>query len=88
MRDFLFSRYGLGVIGFLAIAGYLLWAEHEAHIRLALPYLLYLALLACPLMHIFMHHGHGTHNGPHQKNARLKRGETETSDTFRDRQGR
>jgi hypothetical protein len=26
-----------------------------------IPYLPFLLLLACPLMHLFMHHGHGGH---------------------------
>lgn len=42
--------------GFLAIAGYFLFAEHRAHV---LPYLPFLLVLACPLMHFFMHRGHG-----------------------------
>jgi hypothetical protein len=48
------------VIG--AIAGYFLLTEHLAHVVGALPYLL---LLACPLMHVFMHHGHGGHGHHH-----------------------
>lgn len=44
--------------GFLAVAGYLLISEHQAHFIQALPYLL---LLACPLLHVFMHRGHGDH---------------------------
>lgn len=46
------------LVGFLLIAAYFLWAEHRAHLMGALPYLL---LLACPLMHLFHHHGHGNH---------------------------
>lgn len=42
--------------GFLAVAAFFLWTEHRAHVLGVLPYLL---LLACPLMHMFMHHGHG-----------------------------
>ena len=49
--------------GFLAIAGFLLFTEHRAHVLGILPYLL---LLACPLMHMFMHHGHGGH-GSHSE---------------------
>jgi hypothetical protein len=45
--------------GFLAIAGFLLFTEHRAHVLGILPYLF---LLACPLMHLFMHHGHGNHD--------------------------
>jgi hypothetical protein len=45
--------------GFLAIAGFFLIAEHKAHVLLFLPFVL---LLACPLMHVFMHRGHGDHD--------------------------
>jgi hypothetical protein len=47
---------------FLAIAGFLLFTEHRAHVLGILPYLF---LLACPLMHLFMHHGHGDHDSHH-----------------------
>lgn len=43
---------------FAAIALFYLLTEHRAHFLGVLPYLL---LLACPLMHLFMHHGHGHH---------------------------
>jgi hypothetical protein len=57
------SRANIVLIGFLAIGGFYLAAEHRAHLWLALPYLPWLLLLACPLMHIFMHHGgHGGHD--------------------------
>jgi hypothetical protein len=48
--------------GFLAFAGFLLFTEHRAHLLGILPYLI---LLACPLMHMFMHHGHGGHGHNH-----------------------
>ena len=51
------SRSGLVLIGFLAIAAFFLWEEHNAHLLGALPYVL---LLLCPLMHLF-HAGHGNH---------------------------
>lgn len=58
------SRYGVGLIVLGSVAGYFLWTEHRAHLAGALPFVL---LLACPLMHVFMHHGHGHgQNGPHQ----------------------
>ena len=47
------------LIGFLVIAGFFLFTEHRAHLFGLLPFLL---LLACPLMHFFMHGGHG-HGG-------------------------
>ena len=50
------SRVGLVLIGFLVIAGALLFTEHQAHV---LGLLVWLPLLACPLMHVFMHRGHG-----------------------------
>ena len=58
--SFLASRGRMVLIGFLAIAGFYLVTEHTAHLFGALPYLL---VLACPLMHIFMHGGHGKHRG-------------------------
>jgi hypothetical protein len=42
----------------LLILGFLIYTGHSAHLLGALPYLL---LLACPLMHIFMHGGHHHH---------------------------
>ncbi|SCZ08467.1 DUF2933 domain-containing protein [Microvirga guangxiensis] len=44
----------------VAALGVYLFATHTGHILAALPYLL---LLACPLMHLFMHGGHGHHHG-------------------------
>lgn len=58
--SFLKSRAGLVLVGFLAIAGALLFTEHRAH---ALGALIFLPLLLCPLMHMFMHGGHGGHGG-------------------------
>ncbi len=47
--------------GFLLIAAFFLFEEHRAHMLGLLPY----ALLAlCPLLHVFMHGGHGGHEGP------------------------
>ena len=50
------SRYGIGLLVLGAIAGYFLLKEHTAHMVGFLPFLL---LAACPLMHLFMHRGHG-----------------------------
>jgi hypothetical protein len=52
------SRSCLVLIAFLAIGLFYLYAEHRAHLLGALPYVL---LLACPLLHMFMHRGHGKH---------------------------
>jgi hypothetical protein len=56
------SRYALGLVVMGAIAAYFLASEHRAHFIGALPLLL---LLACPLMHVFMHSAHGGHGGDH-----------------------
>lgn len=58
------SRTNLVLAGFLLIGGFFLITEHTAHVLGALPWLL---LLACPFMHLFMHHGHhghGDHTSP------------------------
>ena len=52
------SKGGIAMIGFALVAAFYVLREHYAHALGALPYLL---LLACPLMHLFMHHGHHDH---------------------------
>jgi hypothetical protein len=56
------SRAFLVCAVLLLIVGFLLWTEHLAH---ALGFLPYLLILACPMMHIFMHGSHGGH-GHHE----------------------
>ncbi|RQR33484.1 MULTISPECIES: DUF2933 domain-containing protein [unclassified Burkholderia] len=58
-RPFWKSRSAIALVAFTAIALFLLLSEHRAHFLGVLPYLL---LLSCPLMHLFMHHGH-RHDG-------------------------
>jgi Protein of unknown function (DUF2933) len=60
VRKLLAWRIAIVLVAFLAIAGALLLTEHRAHV---LGVLIYLPLLACPLMHFFMHGGHGGHGG-------------------------
>ena len=62
-------RFELVLIGFLLIGGTLLLTEHRAH---ALGLLIWLPIVACPLMHIFMHGGHGGHgsHGDHDQRGR------------------
>lgn len=67
------SRYGLALAVFVVVIGYFLWAEHEAHVKLAIPYLPYLLLLLCPLMHLFMHGGHGGHGHGDRSRTETKR---------------
>ena len=56
------SRYAVGLVVIGAVAMYFLLSEHRSHFFGALPFLL---LLACPLMHMFMHGGHGGHGERH-----------------------
>ncbi len=49
-------------MAFFAIAAYFLITEHKAHLSGYLYYLPYLLLLACPLLHMFMHGGHDSHH--------------------------
>lgn len=60
---FLTSRTGLVLLALLGIAGYYLVTAHSAHLVGWLPYGL---VLLCPLMHLFMHGGHGNHAGHEQ----------------------
>lgn len=57
------SKANIALIVFLVIGGFFLVAEHRAHLFGWLSsYWIWLLLLACPLMHLFMHSGHG-HGG-------------------------
>lgn len=46
---------------FLLLAAFYLGVEHRAHLAGALGWLPLAFLLLCPLMHVFMHKGHGGH---------------------------
>ena len=51
-------------LGFALVAAYFIVTEHTAHLRGWLAsYGIWLLLLACPLMHFFMHGSHGGHGG-------------------------
>ncbi len=50
----------VGFCLFLTIAVFFLWEEHRAHILGLVPYVL---LLLCPIIHLLMHRGHGSHGG-------------------------
>lgn len=49
--------HGLAALTLVGAALYFLLVEHRAH---TLQYLPFLIILLCPLMHIFMHKGHGS----------------------------
>lgn len=50
---------GICAIALIAATVFYLATKHTAHFFGAWPYLF---LLACPIMHLFMHHGHGGHH--------------------------
>ena len=58
MNGYSRARTIIGLTGFLLIAAFFLRTEHRAHLFGVLPFLF---LLACPLLHLFMHGGHGGH---------------------------
>lgn len=50
------TRSGIVMCGFMLLGGFYLVTEHTAHLYGFLPFLF---ILACPLMHLFHHHGPG-----------------------------
>ena len=56
--SWLFSRTGIATLVAVSVLGFLIYEGHGAHLLGYAPFLL---ILACPLMHIFMHGGHGHH---------------------------
>ncbi len=55
---------GLAAVGFGAVAAFFLFTEHRAHMFGMLPYLIF---LVCPVMMLFMHHGH--ENSDHHEHS-------------------
>ena len=60
------SPAGIGLCIALAVAGFSLLTEHPAHVFGVLPYLF---ILACPLMHLFMHRGPHRHGDHHARRS-------------------
>jgi len=60
------SKTSWALIGFSAVAVFFLLTEHRAHLLGFLPYLI---VLACPLMHLFHHRGHGSHGAPGDRSS-------------------
>ncbi len=58
-------KVALGTIA--VIGGFYLLREHWNHVT---GNWILLLLLACPLMHVFMHRGHGGHGGGHAQHTR------------------
>jgi hypothetical protein len=59
------APFGIGATIAAAIASIYLWVAHKDHVLALLPFVF---LAACPLMHMFMHRGHG--HGGHAHGAR------------------
>ena len=53
-------RFDLATIAVIGVVAFFLLAEHRAHALGVLPFAI---LLLCPLLHVFMHKGHGGHGG-------------------------
>lgn len=71
-QDFSINRWirstrGQIFLMFLLISAVYLITEHTAHVLGVLPYAL---LLLCPLLHLFMHSGHGDHAGHSSQSPR------------------
>jgi carbon starvation protein CstA len=58
------TNKGLASIGLITAVSYFLFMEHRQHLVEYLPFII---ILLCPLMHLFMHGGHGNHGGKHRK---------------------
>lgn len=57
--NFSFATKGPMLLVYALAAAFLVY-WHWQHVLDALPFLV---VLSCPLMHLFMHHGHGHHHG-------------------------
>lgn len=81
-KSFWMTPQGLVALLFISFPTYFLFIEHREHIFQFLPYLI---LLLCPLMHIFMHGGHGNHHSSdHDSSHGSFKEETKKNEAYRD----
>jgi hypothetical protein len=64
-KSFWLTTKGVAALSLIGAVTYFLLTEHREHVFSYLPYLIF---LACPLMHLFMHRGHG--HGHHGRSNR------------------
>lgn len=62
--------FWLGFCAFAVIASVFLWTEHRAHLAGAYEWLPWLVLLLCPVIHLFVHRGHGRHGDGRDESSR------------------
>jgi len=60
-------------LGLLGITAFFIIGEHWVHVAGVLPWLL---ILLCPLMHLFMHGGHGAHSQDNTKDDDARNSKT------------
>lgn len=56
-------------VAVMAAIAFWVVTEHWAHVKGPLSFLPYLLFLACPLLHLFMHRGHGHGDGGGQNHG-------------------
>lgn len=68
---------GFAALVLIGVVSYFLLMEHREHVWQLLPYLF---LLACPLLHLFMHGSHGGHAGHGNHGNEVEYQQTERSE--------
>nr|WP_278185427.1 DUF2933 domain-containing protein [Marinobacter salicampi] len=68
----------------LTVMLFFLWEDHSSRIMGSLPWLI---LLACPLMHVFMHRRHGKALDSHEESAASKDRREQRRESTRPRAG-